>query len=227
MAKKKSNWLSPKKQKELEKKLAKKKKQKKAIIASLSVLALVGVVFMIYGIVMACRPYYADIEIEGYGVITIELHRDEAPITVDQFIELANSGYYNGLTINRILDDKIQGGGGTSRADKVSTIKGEFSANGVENNVPHVRGKISMIREMANGNSAEKSTFDTAKGEFFILRKDCIDLDGYFAAFGTVIQGMEIVDEICEKVSTIPGSEGLVADENQPVIKSITIRRGE
>lgn len=159
----------------------------------------------------------ADIEIEDYGTITVALDEDAAPKTVENFIELAQSGFYDGLTFHRIIEGAMMQGGdpngdGTGGAKK--TIQGEFSANGFENELSHVRGAISMARF---------DEYDSASSQFFIVQEDSTYLDGSYAAFGYVTEGMEIVDAICAQARPID-SNGLIAPEEQPVILSITIR---
>lgn len=160
--------------------------------------------------------HLAEINIENYGVIKVELDADLAPISVTNFVDLAKSGFYDGLTFHRIIDSfMIQGGdpdgNGTGGSDK--TIKGEFSANGVENNLSHTRGVISMARAQDN---------DSASSQFFIVHQDYPSLDGNYAAFGMVLEGMEIVDKICSD-AVVEDKNGTVLKENQPVIISIKI----
>ena len=157
-----------------------------------------------------------EITVKDYGTIKVELDADVAPITVDNFLNLAKEGFYDGLTFHRIIDGfMIQGGdpkgNGTGGSDK--TIKGEFSSNGVENSISHVRGTISMARSQAK---------DSASSQFFIVHEDSTYLDGKYAAFGTVTEGMEIVDQICKDVEVEDGN-GTVAKVNQPVIESIKV----
>lgn len=157
-----------------------------------------------------------EIDVQDYGVIKLELDADTAPITVTNFVDLAKSGFYDGLTFHRIVSGfMIQGGDplGNGTGGSENTIKGEFSSNGVENNISHVRGTISMARSMDN---------DSASSQFFIVHEDSTFLDGEYAAFGTVTEGMEVVDAICEKVPVEDDGE-TVAAENQPVITSIKI----
>ncbi len=157
-----------------------------------------------------------EIDVQDYGVIKLELDADAAPITVTNFVDLAKSGFYDGLTFHRIVSGfMIQGGDplGNGTGGSENTIKGEFSNNGVENNISHVRGTISMARSMDN---------DSASSQFFIVHEDSTFLDGEYAAFGTVTEGMEVVDAICEKVPVEDDGE-TVAAENQPVITSIKI----
>lgn len=158
----------------------------------------------------------AEIDVKDYGVITLELDADVAPITVANFVKLAKEGFYDGLTFHRIISGfMIQGGDplGNGTGGSEETIKGEFSSNGVENNISHVRGVISMAR------SAE---YDSASSQFFIVHKDSTFLDGQYAAFGKVTSGMEVVDAICNDVS-VEDDNGTVLPDNQPVISSITI----
>ena len=150
------------------------------------------------------------------GTIEVELDREAAPITVDNFVKLAKDGFYDGLTFHRIISGfMIQGGdpngNGTGGAEK--TIKGEFSDNGVDNPISHTRGVISMARAMDP---------DSASSQFFIVHQDSTDLDGHYAAFGHVTSGMEFVDAICKDVPVLDNN-GTVAPEDQPVIESITI----
>lgn len=160
--------------------------------------------------------HYAEIEVEDYGTISLELDADTAPITVTNFVNLAKDGFYDGLTFHRIIDGfMIQGGdplgNGTGGSDE--TIKGEFSDNGVENDISHVRGTISMARS---------SDPDSASSQFFIVHQDSTYLDGQYAAFGHVTDGMNVVDAICED-TPVQDNNGTVAAEDQPVIASITI----
>lgn len=160
--------------------------------------------------------HHATIEVEGYGTIEVALNANVAPITVSNFCHLAEQGFYDGLTFHRIIEGfMIQGGDpsgdGTGGSDE--TIKGEFSANGVDNNIPHVRGTISMARS---------SDYDSASSQFFIVQDTSDSLDGQYAAFGNVTSGMEVVDAICAN-TPVEDSNGTVAPENQPKIAKISI----
>ena len=160
----------------------------------------------------------AEINIKNYGVIKLELDADSAPITVTNFVNLVNDKFYDVLTFHRIIDGfMIQGGdplgNGTGGSEK--TIKGEFKNNGVENNISHTRGTISMARSQAN---------DSASSQFFIVQSDSTFLDGSYAGFGHVTSGMEIVDKICKDTKT-EDDNGTVKKENQPVIESIKITK--
>lgn len=161
--------------------------------------------------------YYADIEVEGYGSITVELDQETAPITAQNFVNLAESGFYDGLTFHRIYSGfMIQGGDpngdGTGGSDE--EIIGEFASNGYENNLSHTRGVISMARS---------DDYDSASSQFFIVHEDSDFLDGEYAAFGWVTEGMDIVDAICEDAEPYDDN-GMIYAEDQPVITSITIR---
>lgn len=253
MAKKKknSNYVTEKKTKAREEALKAKKayKTKKTIITTIAlVLALACLIFGIILINKSCGyprsilgsdnpksettvnnsfkvTHHAAIEVEGYGTIHLELYGEEAPETVNNFVMLAQKGFYNGLTFHRIMDNfMIQGGdpkgngtGGYEVDGKEQNIKGEFSTNGVNNDIKHVRGTISMAREGGNK--------DSASSQFFIVHQtstnNTLSLDGNYAAFGMVTSGMQIVDKICYDVEE--GSNGSVDKANQPIIKSISI----
>ncbi|MFU0832202.1 MAG: Peptidyl-prolyl cis-trans isomerase [Oscillospiraceae bacterium] len=160
--------------------------------------------------------YYADIDIEGYGVITVALDGESAPETVENFVTLAQSGFYDGLTFHRIIEGFMMQGGdpnGDGTGGSGTTVTGEFSANGIENNLSHTRGAVSMARS---------SDYDSASSQFFIVQQDSTYLDGNYAVFGYVISGMDIVDKICEEAEPIDDN-GLISPEEQPVIQSIQI----
>lgn len=165
------------------------------------------------------KNYFADIDIKDYGKITVALDAKAAPVTVENFVSLANSGFYDGLTFHRIMKGFMMQGGdpnadGTGGSEK--TIFGEFSANGYNNTLSHTRGAISMARNSVS--------MDSASSQFFIVQTDDNTfLDGQYAAFGYVIEGMEIVDKICAEAEPIDNN-GLIAADKQPVINSIKIR---
>ena len=164
------------------------------------IIAVVTAVVCLLALLSGCKkeepsPYlkgkhHVEIEVQDYGTIALELDADVAPISVTNFIELAKSGFYDGLTFHRIIEGfMIQGGdpkgNGTGGSDK--KIKGELRANGVDNPISHKRGVISMARAM-NPNSASS--------QFFIMHRDADYLDGNYAAFGHVVDGMDVVDAI-------------------------------
>ena len=139
----------------------------------------------------------AVIEVKDYGTIKVKLNPEVAPITVENFVSLANKGFYNGLTFHRVIKGfMIQGGCpvGNGTGGPGYEIKGEFKANGVDNPISHKRGVISMARAMR---------YDSAGSQFFIMHKDGDFLDGQYAAFGETIEGIEVVDAIA-KVRTTP-----------------------
>ena len=157
-----------------------------------------------------------NIEIKNYGTIELELDADVAPITVANFAKLVNEGFYNGLTFHRIIDGfMIQGGDpeGTGMGGSNQNITGEFALNGIENNISHVRGTISMARARS---------YNSASSQFFIVHEDSTFLDGQYAGFGKVTKGIEIVDQICENIK-VEDNNGTVLVENQPIIEKITM----
>ena len=144
--------------------------------------------------------------------LKLELYPDKAPITVDNFVSLVKQGFYDGLIFHRVISGfMIQGGDpeGTGMGGPGYQIKGEFSANGVDNDLKHERGVISMARSMRP---------DSAGSQFFIMHKTSPHLDGQYAAFGKVIEGIELVDKIAS-VRTDYSDRPL---EDQ-VIKSMTV----
>lgn len=169
--------------------------------------------------------YYADIIVKDYGTISVVLDANTAPITVENFVDLANSDFYDGLTFHRIMEGfMIQGGDpmGNGMGGSDENIKGEFSANGVENNISHVRGVISMARQGENPYTGEKN-HDTASSQFFIVHQDSPFLDGQYAAFGHVTSGMEVVDAICADSKPVDNN-GTIPAEQQPIIEDVIIK---
>ena len=161
--------------------------------------------------------HHAEIDIQDYGTITVELDGDAAPITVQNFMDLANDGFYDGLTFHRIIAGFMMQGGdpnGNGTGGSGENIKGEFSANGVDNTLSHTRGAISMARSM---------NYDSASSQFFIMHRDYTSLDGQYAVFGYVTDGMDIVDGICESAKPTDNN-GTIPAAEQPVINSITIK---
>lgn len=171
--------------------------------------------------------HYAIIEIADYGTITVALDGNTAPETVENFVSLAEEGFYDGLTFHRIYEGfVIQGGdpnadgtgGNTDEDGNEINITGEFYYNGYDNYLSHVRGAISMAR--GNG-------YDSASSQFFIVHEDSTySLDMFYAAFGYVIDGMDVVDVICEAAEPIDDN-GTIEYENQPVIAKITAYTAE
>lgn len=170
------------------------------------------------GTLQADVTYFADIDIQDYGTITVQLDQNAAPVTAANFVSLAESGFYDGLTFHRIIEGFMMQGGdpngdGTGGSD--TTIVGEFTSNGYDNTLSHTRGAVSMARS---------SDYDSASSQFFIVQEDASDsLDGDYAVFGYVTEGMDIVDRICADADPTD-SNGTISPDEQPVIASITIR---
>ncbi len=217
------------------------------IIAIIAVIVLIGWLGFGYyqKVCVKAQNPIATMEIEGYGTIKIELYPSLAPNTVANFIRLANRGFYNGLTFHRTIPDfMIQGGDkngdGTGspmlsniqdnvQTDKAYTIEGEFIANGFKKNtLKHEEGVISMARGdySAYGSSLVKEGYNSAGSQFFIMTGNNTQLNGLYAAFGKVTEGMDIVHKI-ENVEVVTrdssASEGVDKPVNPPVIKSVTV----
>ena len=180
---------------------------------------------LLLGILTACGSgnsdelsgkHHVEIVIRDYGTIAVELDADAAPITVANFLKLAKSGFYDGLTFHHIINGFMMQGGdpeGTGMGGSSEKIKGEFSANGVKNDLSHTRGAISMARSQA---------MDSASSQFFIVHQDSTFLDGQYACFGYVTDGMDVVDAICETVPVVDNN-GTVQDGHQPVMETIRV----
>ena len=219
--KKNSNYvtektINAKAEKERAKKAARRNKLLRAIlIPSVAVLLAVGIIIGI-GFPLGWWNYtpvathHATIEIEDYGTLHVELYGNDAPETVENFVKLAEEGYYDELTFHRIIEDFMaQGGEGMG----TPSITGEFRANGFRNRIKHTRGVISMARS---------DDMDSASDEFFIVQKDSPHLNGYYAAFGKVTSGMEVIDAMCADAEPY-NDNGSIAPYAQPRIMSITI----
>ena len=164
----------------------------------------------------AAGKHHVEINVKDYGTINVELDGDAAPVTVANFLDLAGNGFYDGLTFHRIISGfMIQGGDplGTGMGGSEREIKGEFDSNGVKNTLSHTRGAISMARSQRK---------DSASSQFFIVQSDSTYLDGQYAAFGHVTEGMDIVDQICKDAKPTDNNGTISADE-QPVMTSVTI----
>lgn len=162
----------------------------------------------------ASGTHHATIEVEGYEAIKLELDADVAPVTVANFAKLAGEGFYDGLTFHRIIEGfMVQGGdpngNGTGGSDE--KIVGEFSDNGHPNSISHVRGTISMARSQA---------YNSASSQFFIMQADTPSLDGQYAAFGHVTEGMDVIDAMCEAARPTDNN-GTIAAADQPRIASV------
>lgn len=189
------------------------------------IFAFAAALALLLGILTACGSgnsdelsgkHHVEIVIRDYGTIAVELDADAAPITVANFLKLAKSGFYDGLTFHRIINGFMMQGGdpeGTGMGGSSEKIKGEFSTNGVKNDLSHTRGAISMARSQA---------MDSASSQFFIVHQDSTFLDGQYACFGYVTDGMDVVDAICETVPVVDNN-GTVQDGHQPVMETIRV----
>ena len=151
--------------------------------------------------------------IKDYGTVKLELDANEAPITVENFLKLASEGFYDGVPFHRLDKDFVLQGGdpdGDGIGGSDTTIKGEFASNGVENSISHERGVISMAR---SGDP------DSASSQFFICLEDSSFLDGNYAAFGRVTEGMDVIDAVRDNT---PESNS-IPKQYQPVIETITV----
>ena len=160
--------------------------------------------------------HHVEIDVKDYGVIAVELDADTAPISVTNFVMLANEGFYDGLTFHRVMTGfMIQGGDPdhNGRGGSPNHIRGEFEANGVKNDISHVRGVLSMARA---------KDFNSGSSQFFIVHEDSTFLDGNYAGFGWVTSGMEVVDAICQD-TPVTDDNGTVSFAFQPVINSIKV----
>lgn len=162
--------------------------------------------------------FTVKMEVKDFGTITLALNPVDAPVTVANFVKLAELGFYDGLTFHRIIRGfMIQGGdpehNGTGGS--MNNIRGEFAANGFNNTLSHKRGVISMARA---------SDPNSASSQFFIVHEDSTFLDGQYAAFGVVTDGMDVVDAITKMVRPIDNN-GTVLFEDQPVIEKVTVTK--
>ena len=226
------------------------KKQNKIIWAIALIIVIVLIATIAYGyfrkFTMEVKNPIATIEVENFGTIKLELYPEMAPESVANFIALANRGFYDGLTFHRIVKDfMIQGGSkngdGTGNAkisdikeggeDKEYTIKGEFIANGIQNNLKFEEGVIGMARTdySQQSSSLAEEGYNSASSQFFIMTKENTSLNGYYAAFGKVIEGLDIVHKIEEvevKVADNAEETGNTEEStpvNPPKITSIRV----
>lgn len=211
-----------------------------SIIALIFVLILGG--FLVYGYYQKAtyklqRPI-VSMEIQDYGTIKIELYPDEAPNTVRNFIKLINEGYYNGLTFHRVESELIQGGRvldeeGEEKQEDLA-INGEFSENGYDNSLKFERGTLGLARQdytyyASLDSSLTDMGYNSGYAQFFIMAEDEENFDGYYTAFGKVIEGMEIVDQIKQLETTTETDEdtgettSTTEPVNQPVISNVTV----
>lgn len=192
------------------------KDQKKDIIIWGSFVAVMLGIIIAVIICSIPKTTYVEMDFGDYGKIVIQLDEDEAPITVKNFVGLVKSGFYDGLTIFRAQNNFVIQGGKDDTVN-LPTIKGEFNSNGVSNNISHVRGVISMARTNAP---------DSATSQFFITLADsaAYSLDGSYAGFGYVVEGMDVVDKIAEDLMKCPSdSMGFVSDEDAIKIVSAKV----
>ena len=161
---------------------------------------------------------FADIVIRDYGTVTVMLVPEAAPLTVENFVSLAESGFYDGLTFHRIMEGFMMQGGdpnGNGSGGSETNVAGEFALNGWDNPISHTRGVISMARA---------KPYDSASSQFFICHEDSTFLDGQYAAFGYVTEGIEIVDAVCGDAKPTDDN-GTIPPAQQPVIEQIIIRQ--
>ncbi len=157
---------------------------------------------------------YVVIRLRDIGDVVIKLDRDNAPITVKNFVKLATEGFYDGLTFHRVIANfMVQGGDpkGNGTGGSGTTIKGEFEMNGHYNTLSHKRGVISMARS---------NDYNSASSQFFICVADSTSLNGWYAAFGVVISGMEYVDEIVARTAHL-ATNGIVPKGDRVVIETV------
>ena len=195
----------------------------------ISIILTIAMIFTFTLVFSSCGKeyYFVEMSVKDCGKMVILLDRGTAPITVDNFLSLVKSGFYDGLTFHRIIEGfVIQGGDpdgdGMGGSDK--TIKGEFEANGHKNDISHKAGVISMAR--TGGNALNNYGYDTATSQFFICNDDAsYSLDGLYAAFGWVVEGMDVVYKITDKgINTSSYNDGVIEDKNeQPVIEYIKV----
>lgn len=196
------------------------------------VIWIIAIILTILFLGMACYEIYkrntqiiqnpiVTMEIEGYGTVKMELYPDMAPNTVAHFIKKINEGFYDGLTFHRTIPDfMIQGGDkeGTGSGTLDYALPGEFIANGyTENTLKHERGVLSMARGdySSYGSGLTSYSYNSAGTQFFIVTEDATYLDGYYTAFGRVIEGMDIVDRISQ-LEVVYRSSELGEDEEAP-----------
>jgi len=209
------------------------KAQKKQLILSIItaclVLAIVLPLVLLYGVKVTHR---AEIVIENYGTIKLDLYGNEAPKTVERFAFLAENGFYDDTSFHRIANDLLIQGGcpyGDGTGGYKNGLYGEFQRNGwIRNDVSHTRGTISMSHSASSQNGLDAN--NTASSQFFIMLKDYTRYDGQYAAFGRVTEGMEILDKIAAETTLLSEKDERftaamnVAPENQPKVVSITVK---
>lgn len=219
--------------------------KKKISLIIVALILIIGVIaYMAYGyykkITLEVQNPVVTMEVENYGTIKIELYPEIAPNTVRNFIKLINEGYYNGLTFHRVEEELIQGGdkAGDGTGETEYSIEGEFSVNGhKENTLKFERGTLGLARQdftmyyyYTGDESYLERGYNSGCTQFFITAEDCSEhFDGYYCAFGKVIEGMEIVDQIkaiettTETDEETGETENTTTPVNPPVITSMTV----
>ena len=194
----------------------KRKKTVKTVVTAIVIVLAVAAMLALIGLAFGLFDYYPTatehvvIELDGYDSLHVELYGNDAPATVKNFLALAEDGYYDNRTLHTLLGDLLYGGN-TIADDGENGIKGEFAENGKENKITHKRGVISMARGESN---------DSGYGQFFIVTKDSPELDGKYAAFGMITDGMDIIDKIVSEAK--PGEDGKLPLAERITIKSIS-----
>lgn len=217
----------------------------KIILASIALIIVLGIIgFMAYGYyhkaTLEAQNPIVTMEIAEYGTVKMELYPEMAPNTVRNFIKLINEGYYNGLTFHRVEESLIQGGdkAGTGAGTTEYTIEGEFKENNhKENTLSFERGTLGLARQdgtMLYYYTGDKkyltAGYNSGCTQFFITAEDCSEnYDGYYCAFGKVIEGMDIVDQITKIETVVETDEETGETEetttpvNPPVITTMTV----
>ena len=208
-----------------------KKEMGKSTFAAIIVgaIAIIACVFIAVAMNAKDNTVYVEMKVKDYGTIVLELDREAAPITVDNFVSLVNDGFYDGLTFHRVISDfMIQGGcpNGNGTGNSGTTIKGEFAANGYDNPINHERGVISMARG-DDGNPYTTADYNSASCQFFICNADSPHLNGDYAAFGRVVEGMDVVDSITYSTVGYANSSGTITNKSaQAVIEYVKVIGG-
>ena len=191
---------------------------KRRLVKIISLITLVALMALQVFTLSGCgEKNYVEMKVKGFGTVIIELYPDVAPITVENFTTLVEEGFYDGLTFHRIMANfMIQGGMPSKNSREVEPIFGEFALNGFNNTLSHSRGVISMART---------EELDSATSQFFICNTDYPYLDGSYAAFGKVIEGIEVVDAITEYGIRYTIGGIIYDEEYRPVIESMRMVR--
>ena len=200
--------------------LRRKQQKRKHIAIAAALIAIVLIIIATAVFTSRTVTHTAVIDIENYGAIELALCGKTAPKTVERFVTLAESGFYDGLTFHRIMDGFMMQGGcpeGTGRGSWEENLYGEFAANGFKNDLSHHRGVISMARA---------NDYNSASCQFFIMHRDGHEwsLDGSYAAFGYVTDGIEVVDAVCAAAKPTDNN-GTIPAAEQPKILSVTVEK--